>query len=181
MYNNSISRIGISISVVLVSVGDDHVILLGDNNGRRLVYSCGSDNHGKLGIGSSSNDYRCELVRVHIPNDEIAIDISAGTHHSSIVSIDGRLYTWGSGHLFILGHGDCDDHHTPYLVTSLLDHHVTRVSCGLMHTSCVTSNHQVYHWGVSVDTKQNKKVSLPLLPLLPLLVLLLLLLLLLLL
>ena len=56
-----------------------------------------------------------------------AVDVSAGIHHSSVVTNNGHLYTWGSGHLFILGHGDCDDHNTPHLVVSLLDHHVALV------------------------------------------------------
>ena len=171
MYNQSIERIGIKLTVVLVSVGDSHVIVIAnDDSNRRLLLSCGSNNHGELGLGYS-NDYEHELRRIII-HDEIPIDASAGVNHSAIVTTNGNVYTFGSGHLFVLGHGDQDDHYEPCLVESLQDHHITKVSCGLMHTAVLDSSNKVYHWGVSVDTKQNKKVSLLLL-LLPLLLLLL--------
>ena len=180
MYNQTIERIGIKLTVVLVSVGDSHVIVIAnDNSNRRLLLSCGSNTNGQLGLGYS-NDYEHELKRVII-HDEIPVDASAGVNHSAIVTTNGNVYTFGSGHLFVLGHGDYDDHYEPCLVESLQDHHIIKVSCGLMHTAVISDKNEVYHWGVSVDTIHNKKVSLILLLilllLLPLLLLILILLL----
>ena len=174
MYSETIERIGFSITIkkvsmimiiimiimiiimiiIKISVSDDHMLILSND---LILYSCGYNSYGKLGINNDINRNYNQLMNVAVPDDEVVIDISTSVHHSAFITRNGKCYTFGSGHLFILGHGDYNDHKIPKLVEELVELNVVKISCGLMHTCCVTDNQDVYIWGVSVE-KSNKKI-----------------------
>lgn len=64
--------------------------------------------------------------------------VSCGPYHTSILSIDGALYTMGEGVFGALGHGDDRSRATPARVDSLSNTHVvSHVACGVWHTAAL--------------------------------------------
>lgn len=68
-----------------------------------LVYSFGSGYHGQLGLGSTKVSLAAELVEFFAAHQLLCRHVSAGSHHSAAVTIDGELYTWGSNKYSCLG------------------------------------------------------------------------------
>jgi len=73
--------------------------------------------------------------------------ISAGLHHSALLTSEGRLLTLGHGKFGELGHGDLATRTLPTVVDQLRDHFVTQVVCGQKHTACLTEQGHVFAWG----------------------------------
>lgn len=88
--------------------------------------------------------------------------------HTTPLSDDGLVYTWGHGHNGRLGHGDTHDRSTPTRVQrfarlreeatrsaksalrkllAMRDYVVASVACGGAHTVAVTQSQQVWVWG----------------------------------
>lgn len=115
---------------LMVDCGDAHTMAVTEEG---ELWSWGWGSHGKLGHG----DRKDQLVPVRV--DPKCFDgakvatASCGTYHSSAVTQDGRLFTWGWArdyekalHLGLeapagLGHEDLNDKLVPSLVVSLWD------------------------------------------------------------
>lgn len=100
------------LSVKNVSCGETHSLILSLHN---QVYSCGSAESGKLGLGgikSSSIITYPQLITE--PKDFKDISkISAGSEHSVALNSKGQVFTWGSGFMGKLGHGGQDNQLIP--------------------------------------------------------------------
>lgn len=97
-----------------ITCGWDHCLAL-DTQGR--VYSWGSGQNGKLGLGTEEN-VSVPTVLASLLSVKFA-QVSAGCEHSAAFSDDGVLYTWGHGDGGRLGHGDNSPCTSPVLVTCL--------------------------------------------------------------
>jgi len=79
--------------------------------------------------------------------------VACGAAHSCAVDTRGRLYTWGGGDGFRLGHGDCKPRHVPTRVAALDDRTVIEVQAGVWHSAAVVmvppmrQGGWVYTWG----------------------------------
>lgn len=68
------------------------------------------------------------------------VDVAAGTYSSFAVSADGRVEAWGLNNYGQLAlPASTAAHHTPNVVSGLLDHKVTAVAGGQHHTLAVTA------------------------------------------
>lgn len=68
------------------------------------VYTCGSNLNAQLGIGTTEDIkvvYEPQQIK-KIENERI-ISISTGSNHSLALSIDGRVFGWGSNEKHQLG------------------------------------------------------------------------------
>lgn len=74
-----------------ISTGQHHTLAL-DNNGQ--IYSMGRKEYGRLGLGNIKSD-KTKLTLISKLNH--IISISAGTSVSFAISLNGILYSWGSG------------------------------------------------------------------------------------
>eukprot|EP01119_Soliformovum_irregulare_P020010 TRINITY_DN6432_c0_g1_i1.p1 TRINITY_DN6432_c0_g1~~TRINITY_DN6432_c0_g1_i1.p1 ORF type:complete len:881 (-),score=227.24 TRINITY_DN6432_c0_g1_i1:8-2260(-) len=61
--------------------------------------------------------------------------------------MDGRLYTFGSGYLGRLGHGNDKNQPLPCMVDALMMEKITYVACGGKNTAAIADNGTVYIWG----------------------------------
>ena len=93
------------------------------------LFTWGWSANGRLGNG---------IVRGCQPTPEIVKSLSGirckyvlcKRSHTTVLTENGRLYTFGNGDTGELGHGDKDDKYVPSLVLTLETKHIVQVSCG---------------------------------------------------
>ena len=139
-----------------LSVGDAHVLFT-VLQGREL-YSVGRGDHGELGIGRVCF-FTLSPQRISLPHEETILDVSAGSFFSCIVTISGRVYTFGCGAYHRLGSGhSLHDILSPALLLSLegvgnllpngTSQGIGSVACGKWHAVALAANSlDVYIWG----------------------------------
>jgi len=124
------------------------------------VYCWGHSGFGRLGIGQPPRhgvgDKCGELIlipsMVMFPNRERVRMISCGSDHTIAVT-DSKVFSWGSGDGFRLGHGDYKDRYEPTEIISLTGLSISDISCGTWHSACIAvippfdKYGWVYTWG----------------------------------
>lgn len=86
--------------------------------------------------------------------DSNIVAVSAGRVHSSAVSADGQLLTWGSGKAGKLGHGNADTIAGPTRVESLVSRaHIAHAALGHSHSLFLDSKGALWSCG------ENKEVG----------------------
>lgn len=73
--------------------------------------------------------------------------LSAGNDHILILTINGMVYSMGTGSRGELGHGKLESEQQPKLIESLTPLVVVQVACGGWHSVALTDNGDVYLWG----------------------------------
>ncbi|XP_030044055.1 putative E3 ubiquitin-protein ligase HERC1 [Microcaecilia unicolor] len=101
------------------------------------VFSWGDGDYGKLGHGNSSTQKYPKLIQGPLQG-KVVVCVSAGYRHSSAVTEDGELYTWGEGDFGRLGHGDSNSRNIPTLIKDISN--VGEVSCGSSHTIALSKD-----------------------------------------
>ena len=110
----------LQVAQVSCSVGSKHAFTLCLTEDGR-IFAWGDHNKGQLGtipLGSKWNHtYTLQPLPVAtvMPVGATPTKIVAGAHHSSFLSTDGRLYTWGCGSDGRLGHPEYEGHVYKYL------------------------------------------------------------------
>ena len=133
-------------AAIAVAAGYVHSLAL-DEDGR--VSSWGGNGDGCLGIGIMC-EFQQSPVLVEMPLDAQQIcRIAAGEYHSCAVDESGMLFTWGSGSLGRLGHGDAVKRFTPCPVRALTGHKVVFVTAGHWHTLVVADDGSVFGFGLA--------------------------------
>ncbi|XP_045102157.1 X-linked retinitis pigmentosa GTPase regulator-like isoform X2 [Portunus trituberculatus] len=118
--------------VVQVAAGSAHTLLLTENG---VIYSCGLGSSGELGQNGGRQE--CWLPKPIMETDgKLVVAIAAGANHSSAITADGFLLTWGCGRHGKLCQGEENfaSHFTPGLVRRLRHIRVVLVGCGGCHT-----------------------------------------------
>ena len=94
---------------IAISGGEYHTLVLMEN---KTVWACGSNNLGRLGIGTAAIDISPILVQtiggtmgITFLEDIVAVD--AGWRHSLAVDdINGNVWAWGGDDQGQIGNGD---------------------------------------------------------------------------
>uniref|UniRef100_A0A0E0MG75 RCC1-like domain-containing protein n=1 Tax=Oryza punctata TaxID=4537 RepID=A0A0E0MG75_ORYPU len=129
-----------------LACGGAHTLFLTES-GR--VFAAGLNDFGQLGIGSSATH---SLMPVEVSGfDEKVVQISAGNHHSSAVTADGKLFVWGRNSSGQLGLGKRVGKvvSTPRKVDCLADARVKMVALGSEHSIATTEEGEVLSWGAA--------------------------------
>lgn len=139
--------------------GLDHTLAIveGKNSTGRELWSWGYGTDGQLGIGCGETDgitgprVVATPVRVDIPS---VMKVSSAYDTSAAIDSEGRLYTWGCNDSGQLGHGEITTPElVPRLVEALKDKRVMSVAVGGAHVVAVTSECEVYTWGLADDNR----------------------------
>ncbi|XP_075998041.1 putative E3 ubiquitin-protein ligase HERC3 [Genypterus blacodes] len=128
--------------LVQIAAGGDQSFALSVSGN---VFSWGRNNCGQLGLGDKTD--RQTPTAVHSLNLKKTIAISCGKDHTTILTKDGAVFTFGSGQYGQLGHNSFSDELHPRLVAELLEAKVTKIACGRHHTLVLTESKQVYAFG----------------------------------
>uniref|UniRef100_A0ACD5UQT4 Uncharacterized protein n=1 Tax=Avena sativa TaxID=4498 RepID=A0ACD5UQT4_AVESA len=130
--------------VAQISAGYCYLLVLAYQPTGMSVYSVGCGLGGKLGHGNKDNESAPVLIQ-HFQTFNIRpMSISAGAFHATVLSSDGRVFTWGWGHNGCLGRGAEEYVTLPTAVETLKAVHV---SAGHYCTFVITDNGDVYTFG----------------------------------
>ncbi|PHT77500.1 hypothetical protein T459_21022 [Capsicum annuum] len=127
-----------------IACGGAHTLFLTEN-GR--VYASGLNDYGQLGV-SDDRDYITEPLGVAGLPKEI-VEVSAGYHHSSAITVDGELYMWGRNTNGQLGLGKkaATVLSIPNKVECLNGVTIKTISLGFEHSIAVTDKGETLSWG----------------------------------
>ena len=135
-------------SVMQVAAAGHSVFVTKDG----LVYACGLNDEGQLGVGDTDR----RLVPTLVPGQlqgKTAVYVAAGDEHTLCITADGSLFSWVSNHKGQLGVADTEERHVPTLVTGLQGKRVVHVAAGAHHTICSTTDGCVFTWGAGDEGK----------------------------
>ncbi|XVF20467.1 hypothetical protein REPUB_Repub12eG0002800 [Reevesia pubescens] len=99
------------------------------------VYTMGSAIYGQLG-NPQAKDKSITVVEGKLKK-EFVREISSGSYHIAVLTLGGRVYTWGRGTNGQLGLGNVEDRNTPTLVELLRDRQVESIACGSSLTAAI--------------------------------------------
>ena len=101
-----------------------------------------------MGHGDQQTQPRPKKVEAFAGQRVLAV--SAGLEHSLAVTAADGVWSWGSGGLGKLGHGDQHQQLLPKKIEALAGRRVVAVSAGDVHSLAITADSSVLSWGSSV-------------------------------
>ncbi|KAF5270348.1 hypothetical protein FQR65_LT05536 [Abscondita terminalis] len=139
---------GQCVTKIACGSGDSHTLCITSDG---CVYSWGDGDYGKLGRGGSDG------VSVPLLIDKFQgidiIEVYCGAQFSIALSKDGRVFSWGKGEGWRLGHPNEEHVRFPAVIESLLGKKIVSISLGSSHALALTDKGEVYGWGKN-DYKQ---------------------------
>uniref|UniRef100_A0ACD5USV1 Uncharacterized protein n=1 Tax=Avena sativa TaxID=4498 RepID=A0ACD5USV1_AVESA len=120
---------GMALTVALTSTG--------------VVFTMGSSKHGQLGNPQTDGESIC--IVEGMLKKEFVREISSGSSHVAVLTMKGKVFTWGKGADGQLGLGDCDNRSSPTLVEALEGRHVQSIACGSNFSAAIC-----LHKGISM-------------------------------
>jgi alpha-tubulin suppressor-like RCC1 family protein len=112
------------------------------------VYASGINKFGVLGFGHKYEKQEFTLNN-DLSNKKI-VDFKNGLYHAIARTIDGKVYCWGYNEWAGLGNGvSLPEYHRPELNEYLSDKNIVDICCGRAHTLALTSDGDVYGWGIN--------------------------------
>jgi hypothetical protein len=73
--------------------------------------------------------------------------VSCGYEHAAVVTVDGKVLTWGYGASGCLGHESKKSYSHPTAINSIFNQNIVHLECGAYHTAAVSLSGQVWTWG----------------------------------
>ncbi len=117
------------------------------------VFTWGKNSDGRLGDGTiTQREKPIEITsQFELNEGETIVQISLGFLHSSALSSDGRVFTWGDNNNGQLGDGTKIYKYTPTDITSQFvlgaGEKITQIELGEYHSSAITSSGRLFMWG----------------------------------
>src|ERR1044071_6681359 len=141
--NQSIPRkIGLN-GVLTISCGEFHTCALTINGN---VYTWGDNRHGQLGIGNGISERKNYINLPQKINTLFdIISIQAGIAHTIALTINGKVWVWGSNMHSQLGLISYNV--IPVPMELRFNEPIISISCGYQHSIAITSNGKIYGWG----------------------------------
>ncbi|XP_050303138.1 E3 ubiquitin-protein ligase HERC2 [Anthonomus grandis grandis] len=137
-----ISLAGHHVVGVALGSGDAHTLCV---TARGHLYSWGDGDYGKLGRGGSEGSKVPRLVDQL--QDVFITKVWCGAHFSMALSKEGRVYSWGKGEGWRLGHQNEENVRMPQLVEAFQEYKVVSMAFGVSHCLALTDDGRVFAWG----------------------------------
>jgi len=145
--------------IAAISAGSEHASAL-TTEGR--IFTWGFNYYGQLGNGtnwpiatgypSNPTDITSQFV---LDTNESIVSISMGGTHSSLLTSEGRMFTWGSNSYGQLGDGTTIEKLSPTDITPEFflnpGETIASISLGYSLSSAITSTGRVYTWGYNSE------------------------------
>ena len=127
-------------SIADIKCGMNHTLILTNN---QEIFSCGSNQFGKLGRDTGENDYSSSFIK--IPSLSEIRRIGCGDEHSVCINVFKDFFVFGSNLYGQLGLSDTKYIEEPTTHPSLSN--VIDVSCRGFHSFVKTANNEIYAFG----------------------------------
>jgi alpha-tubulin suppressor-like RCC1 family protein len=128
--------------VIALSAGNRFTVVLVRNGLNGDVYTCGANDSGQLGNGSTADSWGVAGVAMGSLN--IAA-IAAGTDHVLAMNIDGTVWAWGNNAVGELGNGTAISSSVPLQVSGLAN--AQGIAAGYRNSFAETSSNTIFAWG----------------------------------
>ncbi|XP_052796353.1 E3 ubiquitin-protein ligase HERC2-like isoform X2 [Mya arenaria] len=113
------------------------------------IYACGEATNGRLGLGMSAGTVSVPRQLTSLSQYVIKkVAVHSGGRHSLALTVDGKVFSWGEGDDGKLGHASRMNCDKPKLIEALKAKRVRDISCGSSHSAAITSNGELYTWGL---------------------------------
>ncbi|MCO5608261.1 hypothetical protein L7F22_062467 [Adiantum nelumboides] len=109
------------------------------------AWSWGGNANYELGRGDTLSRHKPSILP-EVKGMHVA-QIACGGFHSAILTVDGRVLTWGRGGDGQLGHGSWQNGITPKVVEALAHLRIGYIACGSFSTAAITESGELYCWG----------------------------------
>ena len=142
--------------IIQVSLGGFHYSAI-TSEGR--IFTWGKNDDGQLGDGTTTySSVPIDITsQFSLTEDEKIIQASLGGSHSSVITSEGRIFTWGKNDSGQLGDGTTSDILTPNNITddfSLnIEEKIIEISLGQTHSAAITSEGRIFTWGFNFGGK----------------------------
>uniref|UniRef100_UPI00358F5350 secretion-regulating guanine nucleotide exchange factor isoform X2 n=1 Tax=Myxine glutinosa TaxID=7769 RepID=UPI00358F5350 len=136
-------------SVAKVACGWEFTLILTVDG---QLFSCGSDSHGQLGLGTGSKSSSAHVSTPVKVLEHCLCDIAAGLRHSLAITWEGTVLQWGLGMLIRARRAGTVPSYlqasTPSAILGLPeDMKFVQVSAGAHHSAALSVEGKVFLWG----------------------------------
>ncbi|XP_038223084.1 probable E3 ubiquitin-protein ligase HERC4 isoform X2 [Zerene cesonia] len=121
----------VGVPIALVACGSNHTFVLSKSG---AVFGFGKNSHGQLGLQDREN--RCYPTHLKVLRNVKVCYISCGEDFTAFLTLDGGVFTCGSGEYGQTGHGTVKDELVPRKIVELMGSTVTQIACGRRHVLC---------------------------------------------
>ncbi|BDR54486.1 hypothetical protein KIMH_05970 [Bombiscardovia apis] len=134
-----------ALTYTALSTGLDYTLAIGSDGN---AYAWGVNNEGQLGTGSATPS-SIQPVRVHLPEQVKALQVSAGNTHALALGSDHHVYAWGSNTCGQLGNGSTTGASSPVDLTAAgtLPSTIIAIAAGDQYSLALTQDGHTYTWG----------------------------------
>ncbi|KAL0491239.1 hypothetical protein AKO1_009982 [Acrasis kona] len=136
-------------NIVSVVGGYGHTLALTASG---TVYAFGRNIDGELGLGHNNNVSTPEVVESLMDKNVIMID-NSNVHHSTALTDNGEIYTWGNNRCGQLGLGDTINRNVPTCIPEISDKRINCVIAGGSANSgfvfATNELNETYVWGAN--------------------------------
>ena len=136
--------------IIMSSLSVNHSSAL-TSNGR--LFTWGNNAYGQLGDGTTTDRILVAEItdQFTLNPGEMLIKVFLGLYHSSALTSEGRLFTWGYNGMGQLGNGTTIDQLTPQDITDgfglSTSEVIIDVTLGQHYSAAVTSEGRLFTWG----------------------------------
>ncbi|XP_022244118.1 E3 ubiquitin-protein ligase HERC2-like isoform X2 [Limulus polyphemus] len=134
-----------SLKPVYISGGSKSLFIV-SHDGK--VFACGEGTNGRLGLGHCNNVSIPRQVTLLSQFVIRKVAVHSGGRHALALTVDGKIFSWGEGDDGKLGHGNRVTQDRPKLIETLKSKRIRDVACGSSHSAAITSNGDLYTWGL---------------------------------
>lgn len=114
------------------------------------IFGFGDGSNGKLGDGANTNRNTPSPVdRTGVLANKTSVSVYAGGSHTLVIANDSRVYSWGLNSQGQIGDNTMDTRSSPVAIEPSFNKPVVAVSAGNSHSLVLTSDGQVYSFGLN--------------------------------
>ncbi|KAJ8727556.1 hypothetical protein PYW07_001675 [Mythimna separata] len=121
----------LGVPIAMIACGSNHTFALSKSG---AVFGWGKNTHGQLGLQDREN--KCFPSHLKTLRNVKVCHIACGEDFTVFLTLDGGVFTCGTGEYGQTGHGTTKDELVPRKVMELMGSTVTQVVCGRRHVLC---------------------------------------------